>query len=150
MRSFRHSFCKAFNRRTSSSRLLSSSNKGSGYDSAGILLFGGISLGTLGLGVWQLQRYFEKVASQENIAAAQKEEMISFPEYLNDEETPMWAKGNKSRKLQLVGTFEHSNEIHLGLRSLPSGQAQGLASNPQGYFIITPFRLKNGLVGMFA
>lgn len=150
MWSIRYKLGQTINRstylRTTAARLISTSNNSTGYDYAGILFFGSISLGTLGLGVWQLQRYFEKTASYQSIATAQEEETVQFPEYLSDEETALWVKGNKSRKLRLVGTFEHSNEIQLGLRSLPNGQAQGLASNPQGYFIITPFRLTNGSV----
>jgi cytochrome oxidase assembly protein ShyY1 len=141
------SVCRLRNRHQNAvSRSLSSSNNQSGYDYAGMLLFGGISLGTCGLGVWQLSRYYEKIASRDENVDAASQEMLAFPDYMGDDEITLWAKNNKSRKLQLVGTYEHSNEIRLGLRSLPSGQAQGLASNPQGFYIITPFRLLNGLV----
>jgi hypothetical protein len=54
----------------------------------------------------------------------------------------------KCRRILIEGVYDHENEIVLGLRTAPAGllgpAAQGLASNPQGYFIITPFLLPDG------
>lgn len=45
-----------------------------------ILLFGGISVGTFGLGVWQVQRYFWK-----NDLIAKNNELFNFPVEVIDE-----------------------------------------------------------------
>lgn len=51
-------------------------------------------------------------------------------------------------RLVVEGSFDHSREVLLGPRSVPVGlfgpAAQGMATNPQGFFVITPFRLKSG------
>lgn len=47
----------------------------------------------------------------------------------------------KGKKVTLIGKFDHEKEILLGPRSAPAGlisPAQGLAINPQGYYVITP------------
>lgn len=54
----------------------------------------------------------------------------------------------KCRRILIEGVYDHENEIVLGLRTAPAGllgpAAQGLASNPQGNFIITPLVLNDG------
>ena len=41
------------------------------------------------------------------------------------------------------GKFDHTKEVLLGPRTAPSsatgGPAQGMATNPQGFYVITPF-----------
>lgn len=53
----------------------------------------------------------------------------------------------KGRKISLTGQFDYTKEILLGPRSAPglaTEKAQGMATNPQGYFVITPLYLNNG------
>jgi cytochrome oxidase assembly protein ShyY1 len=52
------------------------------------------------------------------------------------------------RRLIVEGNFDHSREVLMGPRSAPAGlfgpAAQGLATNPLGFFVITPFKLSSG------
>jgi len=51
------------------------------------------------------------------------------------------------RRITLYGKFDHDHEVKLGPRSAPASvgsNAQGMAINPQGYYVITPFRLESG------
>lgn len=53
----------------------------------------------------------------------------------------------KGRRISLQGKFDHSQEVLLGPRTSPglvSKKAQGMASNPQGFFVITPLYFDNG------
>lgn len=54
----------------------------------------------------------------------------------------------KCRRIRIEGVFDHENEIILGLRSAPAGMfgpaAQGMGTNPQGNYIITPLVLHDG------
>jgi cytochrome oxidase assembly protein ShyY1 len=53
----------------------------------------------------------------------------------------------KGRRICMDGTYDHTKEILLGPRTAPGleGQkAQGMATNPAGFFVITPFYFKNG------
>lgn len=56
----------------------------------------------------------------------------------------------KGQRISLKGTYLHDKEVLLGPRSAPSGLfgagAQGLASNPQGYYIITPLKRSDGTI----
>ena len=53
-------------------------------------------------------------------------------------------------RVSTTGVFAHELEVLLGPRSAPAGlfgeAAQGLATNPQGYFIITPLKRSDGTV----
>jgi surfeit locus 1 family protein len=57
-------------------------------------------------------------------------------------------ENSKGRAVLIEGTFRHDKEVLLGLRSVPpnlvGAKAEGMAVNPLGYFIITPFVLKDG------
>lgn len=58
----------------------------------------------------------------------------------------------KGRRICLHGVYDHSQEILLGPRTAPgliNKKAQGMATNPMGFFVITPLYLKNGLVAVF-
>jgi surfeit locus 1 family protein len=52
------------------------------------------------------------------------------------------------RKIVLRGKFDHVKEILLGPRPPPVGvfgpAAQGMATNPSGYYVITPFQAEDG------
>jgi len=58
--------------------------------------------------------------------------------------------GLKGKRLMLTGRFDHTREILLGVRTAPTGYtgsaAQGMATNPQGYYVLTPFILNSKAV----
>lgn len=54
----------------------------------------------------------------------------------------------KGRKIALHGVYDHSKEVLLGPRAAPgliNKKAQGMATNPMGFYVITPLYLNNGL-----
>lgn len=132
----------------SNKRALSNSYVGKDY--LGMLFFGGLSLGTGCLGIWQYNRYFEKINQldhesrsfsdssieyniRESISVGQKD---TLGQNLNDPNLEFfeWVKDYKGRRIRLHGVFDHANEVLLGLRTAPISagtNAQGLASNPQ-------------------
>jgi hypothetical protein len=54
----------------------------------------------------------------------------------------------QGQKIQFDGYYDHAREVLVGPRSAPTqeNKAQGMATNPQGYFVITPLMLKSGCV----
>jgi surfeit locus 1 family protein len=56
----------------------------------------------------------------------------------------------RGRVLEVTGTFDHKAETLIGPRSAPAGlvgtAAQGLAINPQGYYVVTPLERSDGTV----
>ena len=56
----------------------------------------------------------------------------------------------RGRVLKVTGTFDHKAEVLIGPRSAPAGlvgtAAQGLAINPQGYYVVTPLVRSDGTV----
>ena len=125
--------------------------KGSGIDVAGIVVFGSICLGTFGLGCWQVQRYNWKVALLETAKERYQMEAQVLPaRKLSQGELYDHLQDISGQRLALTGSFDHSNEVRIGPRAAPPGlvtdAAQGMATNPQGYFIITPFVTKDGAV----
>jgi cytochrome oxidase assembly protein ShyY1 len=52
------------------------------------------------------------------------------------------------RRVRVSGRYLHDREVLVGPRSAPPGlmgaPAQGLATNPQGYFVITPLQRDDG------
>ena len=120
------------------------------------MLFGGLVAGTGCLGMWQAQRYYWKVEQVEERAQS-----------LRKEATPLTDPPEPFRPYTLRGTFLHDNELLVGPRSAPKsihGPAQGqpsthplnrsrlsssthpptrlpgMSTNPQGYYVLTPFR----------
>lgn len=87
---------------------------------------------TCGMGVWQTQRYYWKVDTIENSKKSIGESLIKLS---GDEDYFETILGNPGRRIELEGSFDHENEVILGIRSAPIGatgnQAQGLAVNPQ-------------------
>ncbi|EKU21154.1 surfeit locus 1, partial [Nannochloropsis gaditana CCMP526] len=143
---FSSRFASHVRRRVSSSTRLppagvsssTGNSKGKSTDLAGLLLFGGLVVGTGCLGVWQSERYFWKIdAIQERneCLAKQLEPLPDFPEAY--------------RRYLVSGTFLHGLELSVGPRAAPPsvhGPAQGLGTNPQGFYILTPFRAGDGYV----
>lgn len=97
-----------------------------------------------------MQRYFWKVdlieqsrqKITEGVFVASTSDMLTKDGALCDSVS--------GRVVSLSGKFLHGDEVLLGPRAAPLGvvkvAAQGMAINPQGYFIVTPFRRDNGYV----
>lgn len=129
--------------------VVKSSAGDSKYDYLGIFLFGSLSLGTGALGVWQLRRYNEKLSHQFEKNEKLSDDIVPFPMQVAIDQIREWALKSHGRRTVLEGEYLYSNEVLLGLRTAPNGlfnQAQGLSVNPQGYYVITPFKLSNGSV----
>mmetsp|Transcript_6000 Transcript_6000/g.6196 ORF Transcript_6000/g.6196 Transcript_6000/m.6196 type:complete len:290 (+) Transcript_6000:68-937(+) len=118
------------------------------HDILGKLFFGGLTLGTFCLGIWQTKRYYWKL----DLINTSKNKVVKTPNViplnLSQKKLSEVFKNNHGENYVLRGRFIHSKELTLGLRTAPAGllgpQAQGLASNPQGYYIITPMLLQDG------
>lgn len=139
-----------FNNLTSKRRLSAPSGAPAKVDYLGIAFFSSITLGTVALGWWQTNRYFEKVNMIQKTSNILSNEPIDIPADFNASKLHEWSREYVGRRVSLVGNFDHSKEFLLGLRSAPNGlygsQAQGLSTNPQGYYVITPMKLPNGCV----
>lgn len=117
---------------------------------AGYAFFGSLCLGTFGLGCWQLQRYQWKLG----VASDQKSKYGQEPQLLPESSSQSLLRETVAqligRRISTTGTYEHTKEILLGPRSAPVGlvgdAAQGLATNPQGYYVVTPLKRMDGTV----
>jgi len=113
----------------------------------GIVFFSSLCVGTSCLGVWQLQRYDWKVNLIETLKKRSQEPAIDFTDK-NSNNLIDDVEEYRSRRIKISGVFDHDNEIQVGLRAAPAGlfgpAAQGMASNPQGYYIVTPLLLDDG------
>jgi len=121
----------------------------------GIVFFSSICLTTLGLGVWQTKRYFWKVGLIDEAA-----ERYARDEGLGGTHLPAavlnapysalaaHVRELEGQKICLRGHFDHSREVLVGPRAAPPGlvstAAQGMATNPMGYYMYTPFELQDG------
>lgn len=136
-------------RRTASSAT-SPPPSSSGPSVLGVAFFGGMCLGTFGLGCWQVQRYQWKLG----VAADQKAKYLAEPTALPECSSQLHVLETVSqlsgRRISTSGTYEHGKEVLLGPRSAPVGlvgdAAQGLATNPQGYYVVTPLKRTDGTV----
>ena len=119
-------------------------------DYGGMLFFGSICMTTLILGIWQVSRYYWKIDLIENNKKAVKEPIININQInidtINDEHSlTKYLKDKVGKRVSLTGTYLHKNSVLLGPRSIPEGimeKAQGMASNPQGFYIITPMVIR--------
>tara|TARA_A100001015_G_scaffold302619_1_gene391054 strand:+ start:180 stop:1358 length:1179 start_codon:yes stop_codon:yes gene_type:complete len=121
----------------------------SSKDTLGIAIFGAICLSTCGLGVWQLQRYTWKVDLLEQTKKAFELDSEAVPQRaFGQAELFAYLQEKYGQRIAIKGEFDHDNEVKIGPRAAPPGlitdAAQGMATNPQGYFIITPFKLSHG------
>jgi surfeit locus 1 family protein len=116
---------------------------------AGKVFFGSLCAGTFGLGCWQTQRFFEKI----DLIEKRKRDLECEPEELLEQDTTTPA--SNWRRKRVVGTFRHGQEILVGPRGAPLGAleqmegcprggVQGMASGPQGYFVVTPMDRTDG------
>lgn len=115
-------------------------------DYLGIVVFSGISCGTFVLGVWQWQRYQWK----SELVESGNKNLLMLPTIISEEKITQSHLSDiiREKNGQLInigeGTFDHTKELLLGPRSAPNSSAQGMSSNPQGYYVLTPFRRKDG------
>lgn len=116
----------------------------SSTDTLGILIFGSLCVGTFYLGCWQTSRYFQKIDGMEE--RKNQLQLLPMRKFCSKTfiETPY-------RRYCVRGEFLYDKEVFVGPRPLPDGVLPpnpksgtgggGLASNPQGYFVVTPFRI---------
>jgi len=120
----------------------------------GVVFFSSICLTALGLGVWQTKRYFWKVGLIEEAAQRYARDDIGSKTVpspvLNASYSALAThmRGLEGQKICLQGEFLHDREVLVGPRAAPPGlvgaAAQGMATNPMGFYIYTPFQLKDG------
>ena len=115
-------------------------------DYLGIVFFSGISCGTFVLGIWQWQRYQWKT----ELIESGNQKLCMLPTVIPKEKISqtLLSETIKEKSGQIVsigeGSFDHTKELLLGPRSAPNSSAQGMSSNPQGYYVLTPFRRNDG------
>ncbi|GMH56123.1 hypothetical protein TL16_g02063 [Triparma laevis f. inornata] len=107
-------------------------------------LFGGLCVGTAGLGMWQ--RYYDKI----ELIEKQAKVLADPSRFALPLEDPRLVTTQT-----LTGRYLHEDEVLLGPRGPPPGALSkdgpnsgrgggGIASSPQGYYVITPFLLTSG------
>ena len=120
---------------------------------AGGIFFSSLCLGTFGLGVWQTQRYFDKV----EMVQKRDDDLSLAPVDFNEWQTKKIVStdgddssdgGRSYRRVRLQGKFRHEHEVLVGLRGPPagalsatgpnSGRGGGMSSGTQGYMVVTP------------
>jgi len=119
-----------------------SSTMSAGLSVAGQAFFGSLCLGTGALGVWQTQRYLDKVEKVQKREQTLQQEARPY----TGDDLDEW------QQYTVTGTFVHKDQVLVGPRGPPSkalpdspGQSgAGLSSGPQGYFVLTPLLLSSG------
>ena len=138
---------------TSSSESASSAVKNSS-NTLGVVFFGSIVATAFGLGCWQTKRYFWKIDLIEETRKKYNEDMGKGGDIVSTNilsgtyaDLAQYVLSMDGKKISLIGEFDHSREVLLGPRAAPPGlvtaAAQGMATNPQGYYLLTPFKLDN-------
>ena len=124
----------------------SSSSFGTSKDFLGIAVFSSICAGAGYLSYWQLERYqWKKQLIKESKERLNSDVYLDrFPLFkMTQRELFLFATKRRGNKILISGKFDHSKEMLLGPRPAPvsatGGAAQGMATNPQGYYVITPF-----------
>ena len=121
----------------------------------GIAFFGSIVATAFGLGVWQTKRYFWKIDLIEETLERYNQDMGKGGQAIplnvlqgSYAELCSHVTSMQGQKMALRGSFDHSREVLLGPRAAPPGlvttAAQGMATNPMGYYLLTPFTLADG------
>lgn len=123
--------------------------------SAGKVFFGGLCVGTFGLGVWQLERLMGKLEKMD-----ERNQQLSMEPTTNLEDVT----SSPYRRRLLKGTLRHDKEVLIGPRGAPPGvrmpleglsamrgssnsnsqQSSGMSGGPQGYHVLTPLELAPG------
>jgi cytochrome oxidase assembly protein ShyY1 len=125
----------------------SASPKPKTTDKLGIAVFSTISIVAVGLGIWQLRRYDEKVEKIKKTKKSLRQDMSTIAVNVGSQrELSMMISKCKDQKLDLnKGKFDHEHEVLLGPRPAPTGrlgaQAQGMATNPQVHNVIKYHRM---------
>ncbi|KAL7512912.1 hypothetical protein ACHAXN_010146 [Cyclotella atomus] len=126
--------------------------------SLGSIFFTSLCAITFGLGVWQTQRYFEKVELVKKREEDLKLDALSYTEWMASKgdklDSSSDGRDDKQRSYRLVslkGSFQHSNQVLIGPRGPPPGALAesgpnsgrggggGMSSSMQGYWVLTPF-----------
>lgn len=123
---------------------------------AGRLFFGGVSITGLYLGSWQVERYYwkkEKIGKEKDAFSTDANKIQFSFDKLDSKAARQkrvveeLEEKHIGRKVLLQGKFIPGHDVLLGLRSIPLSngrkKAEGMSVNPQGYFVISPFRLEN-------
>ncbi|GMH67623.1 hypothetical protein TrRE_jg7010 [Triparma retinervis] len=124
---------------------------------AGQIFFPALCLGTGGLGFWQSKRYFEKVEmieKQETLLLLHPTTPTTTTSDL-DEINSSSSEDGLSRRVKLQGHYDYAGECVVGPRGPPPGALAkdgpmsgrgggGLASSPQGFYVLTPLTLMDG------
>ncbi|KAL3786867.1 hypothetical protein HJC23_013788 [Cyclotella cryptica] len=134
--------------------------KTNAISTAGTLFFTSLCAITFGLGVWQTQRYFEKVELVKRREEDLKMNPLTWDEWIashsqgGNRENSLEDGAGKVRtyrRVILQGTFQHHNQILVGPRGPPPGALAesgpnsgrggggGMSSSRQGYWVVTPF-----------
>lgn len=106
-------------------------------DKLGIAIFSSITLVTAGLGIWQLQRYDEKVLKIQDAKKKLKGDAVTIhPLEISQASLTASLLQHRNQQVNLGrGKYQHDREVFLGLRPGPAGRlgprAQGMATNPQ-------------------
>ena len=105
---------------------------------AGIAFFSGICITAASLGVWQTKRYYWKIGVIEDNKKKLSDAASVIPK-LTQFDLVLYINQMHGRRVSVTGTFDHSKEVLVGLRSAPPGLigavAQGLAINPQVFLL---------------
>ncbi|KAL7540339.1 hypothetical protein ACHAXR_011543 [Thalassiosira sp. AJA248-18] len=154
----------AANNSSVASDAAAANNTSSEGGAAGKIFFSSLCLLTFGLGVWQTQRYSEKVEMvQKREDDLKLDPLPGFDDWQalkntvnSDNKDDDKTINNKSyRRVNLQGKFQHDNEILVGPRGPPPGALAesgpnsgrggggGMSSSAQGYWVVTPFVISN-------
>lgn len=145
-----------------------------GLSMGGKVFFGGLCAGTFGLGVWQIERFFEKIQKMEARSIELAMEPTTSLGNSNISGGGAQSQPEQSyRRRHLQGVWRHDREVLVGPRGAPSGvqmplqglsaakaasgnnnnnnnkgssttTSSGLAPGPQGYHVLTPLQLAPG------
>lgn len=126
----------------------SSSASERAVDVKGVVFFGSCVAATAALGVWQTKRFFWKVDLIEQVKQGLHKEPVPLP--LNADAAKLQAVDQPGQRVSVRGTYDFSKEILLGPRRPPSNlmgpEAQGMATSPQGFFVLTPLKREDGSI----
>mmetsp|Transcript_24851 Transcript_24851/g.58991 ORF Transcript_24851/g.58991 Transcript_24851/m.58991 type:complete len:334 (+) Transcript_24851:175-1176(+) len=135
-----------------------------GLSFGGKAFFGTLCAGTFGLGVWQIERFFEKIQQMEERGVQLALEPTTSLSSSNDASMNAGEKLYRRRRLQ--GVWRHDREVLVGPRGAPPGvqmplqglsakqaaksggsgstTSSGMAPGPQGFHVLTPLQLSPG------
>ena len=122
---------------------------------SGKIFFGGLCVGTFGLGCWQLERLFEKWDAIEDRNQQLKLDPIRYGSSTNISNN---SDAIPYRQRLLRGRFRHDKEVLIGPRGAPPGvqlpvsglsaknsssktTTSGMQPGPQGFYVLTPMEI---------